>query len=75
MLNTQFLKELALFRSKTPKSKRVRRPLLLPLLLPKVFMRDDTKMLVMSTVLHSADVSNPCRTWEVKQLPMFATSP
>lgn len=30
-----------------------------------VFHAPDTKMLVMETILHSADVSNPCRTWEV----------
>jgi len=32
-----------------------------------VFNAPDTKMLVMETILHSADVSNPCRTWEVSQ--------
>mmetsp|Transcript_1067 Transcript_1067/g.2443 ORF Transcript_1067/g.2443 Transcript_1067/m.2443 type:complete len:904 (-) Transcript_1067:130-2841(-) len=40
-----------------------------PEILPEeheVFSKDDsTKILVMSTVLHAADVSNPCRTWEV----------
>mmetsp|Transcript_46727 Transcript_46727/g.108976 ORF Transcript_46727/g.108976 Transcript_46727/m.108976 type:complete len:887 (-) Transcript_46727:124-2784(-) len=32
----------------------------------EVFSKDEaTKLLVMSTVLHAADVSNPCRAWEV----------
>lgn len=31
----------------------------------EVFNQPDTKMLIMNTILHSADVSNPCRTWIV----------
>merc|ERR1719502_1734764 len=31
----------------------------------EVFSVADTKMLVMDNFLHSADVSNPCRIWEV----------
>mmetsp|Transcript_79888 Transcript_79888/g.125970 ORF Transcript_79888/g.125970 Transcript_79888/m.125970 type:complete len:949 (+) Transcript_79888:286-3132(+) len=31
----------------------------------EVFNQADTKILVMNNLLHSADVSNPCRTWEV----------
>lgn len=30
-----------------------------------VFNRPETKCLIMNTIIHSADVSNPCRTWEV----------
>eukprot|EP00971_Amphidinium_carterae_P347296 6489228-Amphidinium_carterae.1 len=38
-----------------------------------VFSKDEaTKLLVMSTVLHAADVSNPCRAWEVLVPPRFA---
>merc|ERR1711862_324097 len=33
----------------------------------EVFNMVDTKILIMNTILHSADVSNPCRTWEVTQ--------
>jgi len=33
----------------------------------EVFNHADTKPLVMKTVLHSADVSNPCRSWEVTE--------
>lgn len=33
----------------------------------EVFSKAETKMLVMDTFLHSADVSNPCRIWEVSQ--------
>jgi hypothetical protein len=29
-----------------------------------VFAQSDCKVLIMNTVLHSADISNPCRTWE-----------
>jgi len=32
-----------------------------------VFNHADAKMTMMNTVLHSADVSNPCRTWDVTQ--------
>merc|ERR1712039_953936 len=31
----------------------------------EIFSNADTKMLVMECFLHSADVSNPCRQWEV----------
>jgi cAMP-specific phosphodiesterase 4 len=31
----------------------------------EVFNQPETKILVMNNLLHSADVSNPCRTWEV----------
>merc|ERR1712048_173978 len=31
----------------------------------EVFSRPDVKNLLMDTILHSADVSNPCRAWEV----------
>merc|ERR1719453_1515279 len=30
----------------------------------EVFCQSDTKVMIMNTLLHSADVSNPCRTWE-----------
>merc|ERR1719188_398522 len=30
----------------------------------EVFTQADTKALVMECILHSADVSNPCRSWE-----------
>jgi len=33
----------------------------------EVFSSDERKMLVLDCILHSADVSNPCRTWEVTQ--------
>jgi len=33
----------------------------------EVFSDPDTKKLVMETILHSADVSNPCRAWEVTE--------
>lgn len=33
----------------------------------EVFSQNDVKVLIMNTVLHSADVSNPCRSWEVTQ--------
>jgi len=33
----------------------------------EVFSQSDVKVLIMNTVLHSADVSNPCRSWEVTQ--------
>merc|ERR1711968_177981 len=29
----------------------------------EVFHQSDTKVMIMNTLLHSADVSNPCRTW------------
>jgi len=32
-----------------------------------LFKKSDHKVLAMNMVLHSADVSNPCRTWEVTQ--------
>lgn len=32
-----------------------------------IFQKPDTKKLIMDCILHSADVSNPCRTWEVTQ--------
>merc|ERR1719443_1223180 len=32
-----------------------------------LFNQGETKMLTMCTFLHSADVSNPCRTWDVSQ--------
>jgi len=32
-----------------------------------VFTQPDVKVLVMDTILHSADVSNPCRMWDVTQ--------
>merc|ERR1719291_28208 len=31
----------------------------------EVFSQPDNKMLAMECILHSADVSNPCRAWEV----------
>jgi cAMP-specific phosphodiesterase 4 len=31
----------------------------------ELFSQGDTKMLIMENILHSADVSNPCRVWEV----------
>jgi hypothetical protein len=31
----------------------------------EIFSVADTKMLVMDDILHSCDVSNPCRTWDV----------
>merc|ERR1712150_61177 len=31
----------------------------------EIFCQADTKMLVMECFLHSADVSNPCRAWDV----------
>jgi cAMP-specific phosphodiesterase 4 len=33
----------------------------------EVFLNNDNKIIIMNTVLHSADVSNPCRIWEVTQ--------
>jgi len=33
----------------------------------EVFREHETKTLAMNAILHSADVSNPCRTWEVTQ--------
>lgn len=33
----------------------------------ELFNQADTKLLVMDCIMHSADVSNPCRTWEVTQ--------
>lgn len=30
-----------------------------------IFAQPDTKLLIMENILHSADVSNPCRSWEV----------
>merc|ERR1719453_194370 len=30
----------------------------------EVFCQSDCKVMIMNTLLHSADVSNPCRTWE-----------
>jgi len=33
----------------------------------ELFNQADTKLLIMDTIMHSADVSNPCRTWEVTQ--------
>jgi cAMP-specific phosphodiesterase 4 len=32
-----------------------------------LFNQGETKILVMETILHSADISNPCRTWECSQ--------
>jgi cAMP-specific phosphodiesterase 4 len=32
-----------------------------------IFNQGDTKLLTMECILHSADVSNPCRTWEASQ--------
>jgi len=33
-----------------------------------VFNRPETKCLVMNTIIHAADVSNPCRSWEVTRV-------
>merc|ERR1712039_927235 len=33
----------------------------------EVFNQSDTKTLVLNNMLHAADVSNPCRSWEVCQ--------
>lgn len=33
----------------------------------EVFSKPETKTLIMDMILHSADVSNPCRAWEVTQ--------
>merc|ERR1719487_1251856 len=32
-----------------------------------IFNEGETKLLTMECILHSADVSNPCRTWECSQ--------
>merc|ERR1711865_613134 len=32
-----------------------------------VFCQSDCKVIIMNTMLHSADVSNPCRRWETTQ--------
>merc|ERR1719188_488811 len=33
----------------------------------EVFTQAETKMLVLECILHSADVSNPCRSWDTSQ--------
>mmetsp|Transcript_109893 Transcript_109893/g.211472 ORF Transcript_109893/g.211472 Transcript_109893/m.211472 type:complete len:414 (+) Transcript_109893:3-1244(+) len=33
----------------------------------EVFNQTDVKTIIMNSLLHSADVSNPCRTWEVSK--------
>lgn len=38
----------------------------------ELFNQPEMKALVMNTVLHSADVSNPCRTWAVTQAWAYA---
>merc|ERR1712139_116487 len=33
----------------------------------EVFSKPENKMLIMENILHSADVSNPCRAWKVSE--------
>merc|ERR1719456_1910476 len=33
----------------------------------EVFCQNDCKVMIMNTLLHAADVSNPCRVWETSQ--------
>merc|ERR1719265_1774645 len=35
--------------------------------LAEVFNQGDVKTIILNCILHSADVSNPCRTWEVSR--------
>jgi cAMP-specific phosphodiesterase 4 len=33
----------------------------------ELFNKDENKLMALECILHSADVSNPCRTWEISQ--------